>query len=196
MSRKTPAYAFVLLTLAVALAIAGCGGDNGGSGGGYGAGGDTTEGASNAESSTPTAAPNAEEGATFVSLGNVPSLGMVLVDSQGFTLYDFHKDKGGKSSCYGPCAKIWPPLLTEGEPHPSNGAEADLIGTTERNDGTTQVTYDGWPLYTYAADKAPGEANGNDFSSFGGEWYALTASGEEPESEEGGASAPPPPSTY
>jgi predicted lipoprotein with Yx(FWY)xxD motif len=179
-TRKT--YAFALLALVAALAIAGCGGSDSSSGGAYGGKGGSASGSSENGSAytKPTSAPNPEEGATFVSLGNAGDLGMVLVDSRGFTLYDFHKDKGGMSSCYGACAKIWPPLLTEGEPHPSNGAQAGMLGTTKRKDGTTQVTYNGWPLYTYAADKKPGEANGNDFSSFGGEWYALMANGEEP----------------
>ena len=57
---------------------------------------------------------------------------------------------------------------------------ASKLGTTKRKDGTTQVTFAGHPLYTYTADSKPGEANGNDFSSYGGEWYALTPSGEEP----------------
>lgn len=192
MSTKSTAHALALLALVATLALAGCGG---GEGGGYGGGDATGEGSNTSVNAETDAAPNPEEGATFVSLGNVSGLGLVLVDSQGFTLYDFHKDRNSKSACYGPCAKVWPPLLTDGEPHPSNGAEAGLIGTTERNDGTTQVTYNGWPLYTYVADKKPGEANGNDFSSFGGEWYTLMANGEEPKGggkpeEAGGASTP------
>lgn len=179
MTRKT--HAFALLALAAALAIAGCGGgDSTGSGAYGGKGGSAGGGTESAGAYAPTSAPNPEEGATFVSLGNVPELGLVLVDSKGYTLYDFHKDKGTESSCYGGCARVWPPLLTEGEPHPSNGAEGSLMGTTRRTDGTTQVTYAGHPLYTYAADKKPGEANGNDFSSFGAQWYALNAKGEEP----------------
>lgn len=175
MSRRT--HALALLALAAALAIAGCGGDD--SGGAYGGKGGAADGTS--ATPAPQAAPNPEEGATFVSLGSVPGLGLVLVDSEGYTLYEFHKDKGGRSSCYGNCARIWPPLLTEDEPHPSNGAEASLLGTTERRDGTTQVTYAGHPLYTYAADRKPGEAAGNDFSSFGAEWYALEGNGEDAE---------------
>ena len=105
---------------------------------------------------------------------------MVLVDSKGFVLYDFHKDNGTTSACYGECAVVWPPLLSEGAPQPSNGANASLLGTTKRKDGTTQVTYAGHPLYTYVADKKPGEANGNDIDSFGAEWYALMGNGEEP----------------
>ena len=106
---------------------------------------------------------------------------MVLVDSNGMTLYDFHKDKGGESSCYGACAQAWPPLLTEGEPQVGDGASASKLGTTKRNDGTLQVTYAGHPLYTFVQDQKPGEANGNDISAFGAEWYALQGNGEEPE---------------
>ncbi len=104
---------------------------------------------------------------------------MVLVDSEGMTLYDFHKDKGTTSSCYGPCAEGWPPMLTEGEPTVGNGAMASKLGTTERKDGTTQVTYAGHPLYTFVGDEGPGEANGNDVSAFGAQWYALKGNGEE-----------------
>jgi predicted lipoprotein with Yx(FWY)xxD motif len=177
------------LALISLLALAGCGGGDGSGGGGYagkGGGGaaETTE-----------VAPNPEEGATFVSVASVPGLGQVIVDSAGHTLYDFHKDQGATSSCYGACAAAWPPLLTEGEPHASNGAQAGLLGTTERKDGSEQVTYDGRPLYTFTGDKAPGEATGNDVDAFGAEWYALTPSGSEP--EDGGESeTPPPPTSY
>lgn len=177
--------AVVLLAVVAALVIAGCGGDNGG-GYGYGSPSDTGDTGSSESSAgsgysyaPPTAAPNAEKGTTFVSLGNAGDLGLVLVDSKGYTLYDFHKDKGTESSCYGACAEGWPPLLSDGEPEPSNGAMASMLGTTERTDGTTQVTYAGHPLYTFAGDKKPGEANGNDISAFGAEWYALKGNGEE-----------------
>ena len=56
-----------------------------------------------------------------------------------------------------------------------------MLGTTKRKDGTIQVTYNGWPLYTYAGDQAPGEANGNDVDQFDAEWYALQPNGQEPE---------------
>ena len=158
----------VVLTLLLAvLVLSGCG--DGGTGGGYGdrGGGDTTE--------TPTAAPNPEEGAVFVSLASVPGLGLVLVDSAGRTLYGFDRDEG-TPSCYGACAEAWPPLLSD-EPHPSNGADAAKLGTAERRDGGAQVTYAGHPLYTYGGDKGPGEASGDGASSFGGTWFALKANG-------------------
>ena len=190
--KTTPSRIAILLTalaLVAALAIAGCGGDDGPESRGYGGGGgETTEG-------DVTAAPNPEEGATFVSVASVEGLGQVLVDSTGRTLYDFQKDKGTTSSCYAACEESWPPLLTAGEPHPSNGADGSLLGVSKRKDGSEQVTYAGHPLYTFSGDKGPGEANGNDVDAFGAEWYALTPSGAEP--EDGGESeTPPPPSTY
>ena len=106
-------------------------------------------------------------------------LGRILVDSKGFTLYDFHKDKGATSACYGACASVWPPLTTEGTPQAGEGAMTSKLGTTKRKDGTVQATYAGHPLYTYTADTKPGDAKGNDFSSYGAQWYALLPSGEE-----------------
>jgi predicted lipoprotein with Yx(FWY)xxD motif len=133
------------------------------------------------DTTTAKSPPGAESGAAVLTVATAPEVGAVLVDSDGFTVYDFHKDKGTTSSCYGACAGIWPPVLTEGAPQVGEGATASKLGTTKRKDGTMQVTYAGHPLYTYAADKKPGEANGNDIDSYGGEWYALQGSGEEAE---------------
>jgi len=187
-NRKT--YAFALLAL-LAIAIAGCGGGSSSSGGGYG-GESSSESKSSANnesasatgnrygnSSSESTAAGAESGAAVVSLGSTKKVGMVLVDSSGMTVYDFHKDKGTTSSCYGACAEGWPPVLSEGEPTVGNGASSSKLGTTERKDGTMQVTYAGHPLYTFVEDKKPGEANGNDTSAFGGQWYALKGNGEE-----------------
>ncbi len=168
----------ILLALAAALALAGCGGDGGEAGGGYGS---QRDGA--AETAV---APNPEEGATFVSVAAVPELGRVLVDSRGLTLYSFERDQGAEPSCYGECAAAWPPLLSDGDPHASNGAIPAKVGSTERRDGSVQVTYAGRPLYTYAQDQAPGDAGGEGVVSFGGEWLALTPSG-----AAAGAAAPP-----
>lgn len=185
-TNRTRIYSLALLAALAALAIAGCGGggdstsaSSSGSGSRYGGSSESKDASSESSGSEATA--GAESGAAVVSLGNVQGLGMVLVDSNGKTLYDFHKDKGTTSSCYGACAGVWPPLLTEGEPQVGNGASASKLGTTARKDGTTQVTYAGHPLYTYVADQKPGEANGNDIDDFGAEWYALQGNGEEPE---------------
>ncbi|MGH2973780.1 MAG: COG4315 family predicted lipoprotein [Solirubrobacterales bacterium] len=173
--RKTlPAVALVAM---VSLAIAGCGSSNdsssSSSGGAYGGGESTAKTTSANSSGSGTAA--------VITSASATKVGRVLVDSKGFTVYDFHKDKGGKPSCYGACAKAWPPVVTEGEPKAGEGAMASKLGTVERNDGTTQVTYAGHPLYAFVEDRKPGEANGNDVSAFGAEWYALQPSGEEAE---------------
>lgn len=167
---KTTLALASLAAIAV-LAIAGCGGD--GSGGGYGGGSEKTSSTSEAASG--------EGGTVVLTVASVPKVGPVLVDTKGFTVYDFHKDKGTISSCYGACAEGWPPVTTEGAPTTSGGAMAAKLGTTKRKDGTTQVTYAGHPLYTFAGDSKPGEANGNDVDAFGAEWYALQGSGAEAE---------------
>ncbi|MGN6203042.1 MAG: COG4315 family predicted lipoprotein [Solirubrobacterales bacterium] len=192
--KKTHSLALLAVLGALALVAAGCGSgggstsessnasakeSSGGSSNGYGGRYGSSSENKNASSESEGEPGGAESGAAVVSLGSVQKLGMVLVDSDGMTLYDFHKDKGTTSSCYGPCAEAWPPLLTEGEATVGNGATASKLGTTERKDGTTQVTYAGHPLYTFVEDKKPGEANGNDVSAFGAQWYALKGSGEE-----------------
>jgi predicted lipoprotein with Yx(FWY)xxD motif len=169
--------AIAALALIALLAVAGCGSssnDSGSSSGGaYGGGG------SKASSTTTSSEPSGGGTVAVVTAASAPKLGKIIVDSNGLTLYDFHKDKGGKSACYGPCEQAWPPLTSEGEPEAGEGAMASKLGTTERKDGTMQVTYDGHPLYTFVEDKKPGEANGNDTSAFGAQWYALLPSGEE-----------------
>jgi predicted lipoprotein with Yx(FWY)xxD motif len=178
-NRRT--YAFALLAL-LAVVIAGCGG-----------GGSSSTSTSESESSAKESASSESSAgsenksagsessggsAAVMSLGHT-NVGMVLVDSNGMTVYDFHKDKGTTSSCYGTCEQAWPPVLTEGEPTVGNGASASKLGTTKRKDGTMQVTYAGHPLYTFVEDKKPGEAHGNDTSAFGAQWYALKGNGED-----------------
>lgn len=186
MNKTRRAFGLLAVLAVVALAIAGCGGSDSTSGG-YG-GSESTSGNQETASSTsrygggskPTSA-STKSGDGIVSAAKVGDLGTILVDSQGLTLYDFHKDKGGESACYGPCEAAWPPLLTEGNPQAQGPADRSMLGTTKRKDGSVQVTYNGWPLYTYAGDQSPGEATGNDISQFGAEWYALQPNGEEPE---------------
>jgi predicted lipoprotein with Yx(FWY)xxD motif len=165
------------------LAIAGCGG--GGSTTSEESGGEAEAGGhyGTSESSKPASEPASQPTGkvAVVKVMNTPKLGKVIVDSKGMTLYDFHKDKGTTSACYGECAVAWPPLLTSGAPKAEGGAQGSLLGTTKRKDGTLQVTYAGHPVYGFVEDKKPGETNGNDFEGFGAEWYALMPNGEEPE---------------
>jgi predicted lipoprotein with Yx(FWY)xxD motif len=112
------------------------------------------------------------------------SLGKVLVNGKGVTLYLFEKDKHGKSACSGKCAAAWPPLLTKGKPTASGGASAAKLGTTRRSDGTTQVTYAGHPLYMFIMDKnKPGSTKGEGLDAFGAEWYVVGTNGKKIEHE-------------
>jgi predicted lipoprotein with Yx(FWY)xxD motif len=176
---KRMTYAVALLAVLAAV-VAGCGSDSSTSGGAYGGKGGSGSGGEGSTASSETK-PASGGGDGIVAAAKVGDLGTILVTSKGLTLYDFHKDKGGTSACYGACAAAWPPLLTEGNPQAQGAADRSMLGTTKRKDGTLQVTYNGWPLYTYVADQAPGEANGNDIDQFGAEWYALQPDGQEPE---------------
>ena len=166
-----------LLALAAVVVIAGCGSSSSSStgsessGGGYGSGGEST-GKTASSTSPPTGT------VTAITVGSAAGVGKVIVDPKGMTLYYFQKDQGGKSACYGACEQAWPPQISEGKPQAGEGAMASKLGTTTRKDGTTQVTYAGWPLYTFVEDKKPGEDNGTDSKAFGASWYPLHPNGE------------------
>lgn len=103
------------------------------------------------------------------------SLGKILVDSSGRTLYVFTRDRGKTNSCVkiSGCSAIWPSLKAAGRPSAGAGVKASLLSTTSGH----QVTYAGHPLYTYAGDHSRGETSYVGFKSFGGTWYAINASG-------------------
>ena len=98
----------------------------------------------------------------------------VLTNADGLTLYWFIPDTATRSACYGTCAGYWPPVT--GTPSAGPGVSGTL-GTIKRSDGTTQVTYDGHPLYTYVGDTAPGQAFGNGLDLNGGFWHEVTVPG-------------------
>lgn len=109
---------------------------------------------------------------------SVGSLGTVLVNDQGRTLYLFMPEKGGKVKCTGSCASVWPPLkASSGTPSASGGAHASMISTVADPSGGSIVTYNGWPLHTYASDSGPGVASGQGINGFGGLWYVISPSG-------------------
>lgn len=114
------------------------------------------------------------------------SFGMILVDSQGMVLYLFTPDNAGESTCYDDCAINWPPLLVESTPVAGEGLDASLLGTTQRTDGSLQVTYAEWPLYYFISDISAGETKGQ---GVGGVWYVISAEGERVTTE-GGADLP------
>ena len=138
-------------------------------------------------SSPPTSSAPATGGSATVQAHDSP-LGRILVDASGRTLYLFRADSGTASHCYGTCARAWPPETTTGHPG-AQGLNAALVGTTARHDHTTQVTYNGHPLYRFAKDAKPGDTTGQGLTAFGGTWYvvgpngtAITGSGSSPSS--------------
>jgi predicted lipoprotein with Yx(FWY)xxD motif len=104
------------------------------------------------------------------------SLGKVLVDGQGMTVYLLTSDKPNKSLCSAQCLSYWPPVAA-----PKAGTKmAGVTGKVESSkatDGSTIATVGGWPLYTYVGDKAPGDVSGEGIANFGGVWYAVSPSG-------------------
>jgi predicted lipoprotein with Yx(FWY)xxD motif len=139
--------------LLVGLAVAGCGG---------------------ASASTP---PKTASGKpATVGVAN-DSLGKVLVDSQGRTLYLFTKDAGTTSACTGACATNWPPLLVSGMPTVGGGAQASMVSTSARSNGQVQLVYNGHPLYLFKNDGKAGDTNGEGLNAFGGNWFAVSSVG-------------------
>jgi predicted lipoprotein with Yx(FWY)xxD motif len=149
------------IAAAAALLIAGCGG-----------------GGSNNNSSASTSA-KAPSGTALVNSASTASLGNIVVGPNGRTLYLFKKDTGPSSTCSGACASLWPPLTTKGAVTSSGGVSMSALKTVRRSDGTMQVTLAGHPLYYYAGDSAPGQANGQGVTDYGASWWALSPSGKE-----------------
>jgi predicted lipoprotein with Yx(FWY)xxD motif len=103
--------------------------------------------------------------------------GRILFDGKGRALYAFTRDKrGGKSTCYGACAKAWPPYVVRGRLAAGTGTKRSLLGTVKRRDGSRQVTYAGRPLYYYVAD-GRGEVKCQNVNEFGGLWLVVRATG-------------------
>jgi predicted lipoprotein with Yx(FWY)xxD motif len=107
------------------------------------------------------------------------ALGQVLVDGTGRTVYVFEGDTSAASTCYGACADVWPPLLTTGLASASSAISRPDLGSTARQDGTTQVTFHGRPLYLFSGDGKAGATNGQAVKSFGAKWYAVSPDGAE-----------------
>ena len=103
--------------------------------------------------------------------------GPMLFATSGQAIYLFDKEEGPRAECYGACAADWPPVLTDGEPHGVRGARQGLLGSTERRDGSVQVTYDGHPLYFYAHED-PWQVLCHDFVEYGGTWFVVQPDGD------------------
>ena len=131
----------------------------------------SSAGASPSPASSTTSSPAAAAAGT-VKTAQIAGV-TVLTNSTGFTLYSFAPDTPTTSKCNGTCAQNWPPLKG---PVTAAGVTG-TFGTIKRSDGSTQATFDGHPLYTFAGDTAPGQNKGNGLNAAGGLWHEITTSG-------------------
>ncbi len=115
-----------------------------------------------------------------VQISETADFGAILVNGEGMSLYVFMSDTqgAGTSACSDGCAGIWPPFTVDGEPVAGEGLDASMLGTITREDGSMQVTYNGWPLYLYAGDTAPGDTTGQGITDEYGLWYLIGPDGE------------------
>ncbi len=184
MSRSPMIKATVFFGMA-ALLVAGCSSSTKSSAGTPTAAATTAAPASTAAAAAPASAAPASAAAAGSGAAVAPAgpatvatktgaLGTYLTDASGNSLYLYTPDTSSTSTCYGQCIAFWPALLTKGAPTAGTGATAGMLGTSPRTDGTTQVTYNGHPLYYFKGDKAAGDTSGQGKA---GTWYLVTPAG-------------------
>ena len=169
-------HASVVLVIAAAVAVTGCGGDSGSA---------TAGGGTQKQPSSPPE-PTSGEPTAVLQSATIPGLGKVLVDSAYKTLYYFDRDKrgSGKTNCYGACGREWYYKPSGTKPIIAPGGELNymMTGTIRRSDGSVQATYNGWPLYTNIREYNE-ETTHVGKNSYGGRWFPLhpdgTRAGEE-----------------
>lgn len=123
----------------------------------------------------PQVASQEEATGTVIKTGD-SQYGPMLFDNTGQAIYIWQLEDSSTAECYDNCAQEWPPVLTNGTPVASGNVNTQLLGTTKRTDGTTQVTYDGHPLYFYAHEK-PGEVECHNIRTHGGLWWVIQPNG-------------------
>ena len=169
---------------AATLALSACGGGSAGGGGGYdSSGGYGAPPPAPAASAPAPAGPagGAADGLPALNATEAASLGTIVSDAGGFTLYRFEKDsaKPPKTTCVGECATKWPPVVVDPTGTLSlDGVDKSKVGMVQRPDGTSQLTIGGWPVYRFAGDAEPGEAKGQ---GVGKTWFAITPDGKKAE---------------
>ena len=124
---------------------------------------------------SPSQQPDERRGTTIITGDS--QFGSMLYDASGQAIYLFDAERGSRPKCYGECADDWPPVLTTGKPGAKGGVQPDLLATTRRTDGTTQVTYAGHPLYFYAHE-GKYQVLCHDIVEYGGTWLVVQPDGE------------------
>jgi predicted lipoprotein with Yx(FWY)xxD motif len=161
-------------TLAAALALAACGQEN------------TTNPSIDVDEGAEITVDNeSPPSKAVVQTAQKDPFGYFLSSADGRSLYIFKEDTQGsdqtppKSACTGPCTEQWPPLTSEEPPEAVGGAvQGEMLSTFTREDGSTQVAYNGWPLYHYYVDQEPGYTEGHATHDTWGGWHLISASGE------------------
>ncbi len=128
------------------------------------------------KSPAPSSSPEAKQATGTVITTGDSEFGTMLFNEDNQAIYIWEVEKTEKPLCYEDCEAAWPPVLTDGEPQADGAVKSDLLGTTERGDGKTQVTYNGHPLYYYAHE-APGEVKCHNISTHGGLWWVIQPNG-------------------
>jgi predicted lipoprotein with Yx(FWY)xxD motif len=169
--------AAAILAIVLAAAIAGCGGGDDSDAGGGGRAAAAQPPAEPAKKTSPQGQAAAGRGAGITVKVAGSEFGEILFDGDDRAIYLFEKEASSRSECSGACAEAWPPVLTEAPPQTGAGAKAGLLGTTRRTDGSTQVTYNGHPLYYYVDDPR-GQVLCHNVQEFGGLWLVVDAAGE------------------
>ena len=112
---------------------------------------------------------------TVITTGD-SEFGTMLFDGNGQAIYIWELEETSEAECYDDCAEAWPPVFTDGAPTAKGDVNSALLGTTQRRDGTTQVTYNGHPLYYYV-DEEPGEVKCHNIPTHGGLWWVIKPDG-------------------
>jgi len=153
--------------------LAGCGGSS------------ATSSSTSAATATVAQAAATSDPSVIISTYKTPEDGTLITGANNRTLYVFKPDEKSTtaheklSTCNGPCAAVWPPVLATGTPSVAGKADAALIGLTTRSDGSKQVTYNGMPLYYFAADTKAGQATGNHLKDGFGLWVGMLPTGKQ-----------------
>lgn len=132
--------------------------------------------ASTTDEPTPSPTPGPTKPGTRIVVSD-SDFGPMLFDAAGQAIYLFDIETTSKPRCYDACAEAWPPVLTSGDPVAGQGVQSSLLATTERADGTVQITYDDHPLYFYAHE-GKREVKCHDIFLNGGNWYVVQPGGD------------------
>jgi predicted lipoprotein with Yx(FWY)xxD motif len=172
-----------LAAVALLGLLAGCGSSNN----------DTSSTAPASSPSTPTTTSGTSAAAKVLGTAATP-LGTILVDGNGMTVYMFAADTMNQSNCTGTCLSYWPLVPAPAKLPATLPGVSAKVGSIDRPDGSSQLTVNGMPVYTYAGDNSPGETTGQGLNTSGGLWWVLSPSGSIIKDSGGAPSSSGPPS--